>query len=79
MRREPVHLGLVEQQVEDVQPAHDLDVLHRRALVGAGGDLAAVSEVPTVDVRVGLAAGVKGLHAVVRHRLQIVDRPERER
>src|SRR5207245_8502337 len=38
-----------------------------------------VPEAPAVDVRVGLAARVKRLHPVVRHRFEIIDRAERER
>src|SRR5712692_9078961 len=52
VRGEAVDLGLVEEQVEDVEPTHDLDVLYHGALVRARGDLAGVPEVPAVDVRV---------------------------
>src|SRR5258708_40244293 len=45
VRGEAVHLGLVEEEVEDVEPTHDVDVLELGALARACGDLAGAAEV----------------------------------
>src|SRR5258708_5913562 len=79
VRWKAVHLGLVEEQVEDVQPADELDVLHRGPLVRAGGYLALVAEIPARHVSVRLAARVAVLDPLGRHSLEFVHRAVVER
>src|SRR5258708_8058881 len=50
VRWKAVHLGLVEEQVEDVQPADELDILHRGPLFRAGRDLPLAPRTPPLPL-----------------------------